>query len=128
MSTDEFWDGRWFDLDRLRVEVVEPLAGGHEAHFSSWDWAGGRLRGTRTVSPTGVIVVEGVCALHRRLRDAYAVRVWVEAPYEVRLTRGVARDGEAARSKWVDVWMPSEDRYVAEDDPVASAHLVVVGG
>ena len=64
------------------------------------------------------MVVEGVCALHRTLRDAYAVRVWVEAPYDVRLERGVARDGEAARTTWVDVWMPSEDRYVERDDPV----------
>ena len=74
-----------------------------------------------------MIVIEGVCALHRSLRDAYAVRVWVEAPYELRLARGVERDGEAARSIWVDVWMPSEERYVAEDDPVSCAHLVVDG-
>jgi hypothetical protein len=26
------------------------------------------------------------------------------------------------------VWMPSEDRYVATDDPVSCAHLVVDGG
>ena len=74
-----------------------------------------------------MIVIEGVCALHRTLRDAYAVRVWVEAPYELRLARGVARDGEEARSTWVDVWMPSEDRYVEADDPVSCAHLVVDG-
>jgi uridine kinase len=73
------------------------------------------------------VVVEGVCALHRSLRDAYAVRVWVEAPYDVRLARGIARDGEQARSTWVDVWMPSEDRYVAADDPIPSAHVVVDG-
>jgi hypothetical protein len=52
----------------------------------------------------------------------------VEAPYEVRLARGVARDGEAARVTWVDIWMPSEDRYVERDDPVACAHLVLDGG
>lgn len=68
-----------------------------------------------------------MCALHRILRDAYAVRVWVEAPYEVRLERGIARDGEAARATWVDVWMPAEDRYVATDDPVPSAHIIVDG-
>ena len=61
------------------------------------------------------------------LRDAYAVRVWVEAPYDLRLARGVARDGEAARVTWDDVWMPSEDRYVERDDPVA-ARIVVVDG
>ena len=71
------------------------------------------------------MIVEGVCALHRKLRDAYAVRVWVEASYDVRLARAIARDGEAARSTWVDVWMPSEERYVERDDPVSCADLVV---
>ncbi len=56
------------------------------------------------------------------------MRVWVDAPYEIRLARGVARDGEAARVTWVDVWMPSEDRYVERDDPVSCAHLVVDNG
>ena len=38
-------------------------------------------------------MIEGVCALHRLLRDADAVRIWVEAA-TVRLERAVARDGE----------------------------------
>ena len=81
----------------------------------------------RTVEPQGLVVVEGVCALHRMFRDAYDVRVWVEAPYETRLARGLARDGEAARATWVERWMPMEDRYVERDDPVACADLVVDG-
>ena len=127
VSTDEFWDGEGFDIERLSREVVTPLSLGTMARFSSYDWAARELRGSRAVKPTGVVVVEGVCALHRTLRDAYAVRIWVEAPYDVRLARGVARDGETARSTWVDVWMPSEERYVERDDPISSAHLIVDG-
>jgi uridine kinase len=127
VSTDEFWDGEEFELSRLRSEVFEPLLAGREARYSAWDWAGHRQGGTRVVDPSGVIVVEGVCALHRMFRDDYDVRVWVEAPYETRLARGIARDGEAARATWVERWMPSEDRYVERDDPVACADLVVDG-
>ena len=127
VSTDEFWDGEGFDLDRLEREVVARLARGEAATFASYDWAARETRGSRTVEPTGVVIVEGVCALHRKLRDAYAVRVWVEASYDVRLARAIARDGEAARQTWVDVWMPSEDRYVERDDPVGCADLVISG-
>jgi uridine kinase len=127
VSTDEFWHGAGFDIERLRREVVDPLLHGERARFASYDWAAGAPRGERIVEPQGVIVVEGVCALHRILRDAYAVRVWVDAPYDVRLARGVARDGEGMRQTWVEVWMPSEERYVAEDDPIPSAHVVVDG-
>jgi len=127
VSTDEFWDGAGFDLDRLEREVVAPLARGDAATFASYDWAARETRGSRTIDPAGVVIVEGVCALHRKLRDAYAVRVWVEASYDVRLARAIARDGEAARQTWVDVWMPSEDRYVEHDDPVGCADLVISG-
>jgi uridine kinase len=127
VSTDEFWDGSGFDLSRLRAEVFEPLLAGRSAEFASWDWAARRPGGARTVTPEGTVVVEGVCALHRMFRDAYDVRVWVEAPYAVRLARGVARDGEAARHTWVEHWIPSEERYIALDDPVPSAHVVVDG-
>ena len=127
VGTDEFWDGDGFDLDRLRTEVFEPLVAGRAARYASWDWAARGPRGERTVTPTGIVVVEGVCALHRMFRDDYDVRVWVEAPYDVRLARGVARDGEPARRTWVERWMPSEDRYVERDDPIASAHVIVDG-
>ena len=128
VSTDEFWDGVGFELPRLRAEVFEPLVDGRDARYAAWDWDARRPGGTRTVEPRGIVVVEGVCALHRIFRDDYDVRVWVEAPYATRLARGVARDGEEARATWVEKWMPGEDRYVESDDPIASADLVVDGG
>ena len=125
VATDEFWTGDSFDIDRIWAEVLAPLSRGVAAHFASYDWTTQKPRGPRTVEPHGIVIIEGVCALHRTLRDGYAVRVWVDAPADVRLARAVARDGEASRATWVEKWIPSEDRYVARDDPVSSAHLVV---
>lgn len=127
VATDAFWDGEGFDLERLAREVVEPLLHGAAARYAAWSWADQAPGGERGVVPAGLVVVEGVCALHRLLRDAYDVRVWVDAPYEVRLARGVARDGEGARSTWVERWIPAEERYVERDHPVACAHVVVDG-
>ncbi len=127
VATDAFWDGRAFELSRLRHEVFEPLLRGEQASYRCWDWSLRAPGETRFVEPSGVVVVEGVCALHRMFRDDYDVRVWVDAPYELRLARAVERDGEEARRTWVEVWMPSEDRYVERDDPVACADIVVDG-
>ncbi len=128
VATDEFWTGDGFDIDRLAVEVVEPLSGGVAARFSSYDWATRAQRGSRIVEPNGIVIIEGVCALHSTLRNAYGVRVWVDAPADVRLARAVARDGEDTRATWVERWMPSEMRYVERDQPVGCAHLVIQNG
>ena len=48
-------------------------------------------------------------------------------PYDVRLARGVERDGEESRDTWVDVWMPNEAAYVERDDPISCAQFIVDG-
>jgi uridine kinase len=128
VGTDEFWDGGEFELSRLKREVVDPLLHGEEARFYGFDWdARRRFEDERVVQPEGVVVIEGVCALHRMFRDAYDLRIWVEAPRELRLARGVERDGEGARSTWEELWMPGEERYIERDDPISAAHLIVDG-
>jgi uridine kinase len=127
VATDSFWSGTQFDLDRLRTDVVDTLLTGEAAHYDEWDWASKQLRPGRSVTPTGVVIIEGVCALHQMFRDDLAVRIWIDAPHEVRLARGVARDGEESRETWINVWMPNERAYVERDDPVTCAHLIVDG-
>ncbi len=116
-----------FDLDRLRRSVLDPLLDGHGVVYDGWDWAAKVSRTGRTLDPTGVVIVEGVCALHQMFRDDLSVRVWVDAPADVRLARGVARDGESSRRMWLDVWMPNEAAYIDRDDPISCAHLVIDG-
>lgn len=127
VGTDSFWNGSQFELSRLRTQVVDSLLRGEHATFDMWNWSAQSPGPTRTVAPSGVVVIEGVCALHEMFRHDFDVRIWISAPADIRLQRGVARDGEASRSRWTDVWMPSEDAYVARDNPVACAHLEIDG-
>jgi uridine kinase len=128
VGTDEFWDGTEFELSRLRAEVIEPLLRGESPEYRGFSWElQRRLPEPRAVRPEGVIVVEGVCALHQMFREAYDLRIWVDAPRELRLARGIARDGEGAREIWENQWMPSEDRYVERDDPISAADLILDG-
>jgi uridine kinase len=127
VSTDEFWTGSGFALDRVKTDVLDPLRQGAVASYESWNWATKTSNGMRTLSPNGVVIVEGVCALHQTLRDAYDLKVWVETPREVCLRRAVERDGESQREQWVTVWMPNEDAYIDRDQPRQCADLVVSG-
>lgn len=127
VATDSFWNGTQFELDRLRTDVVDVLLADNVASYEEWDWADKRLRPGRSVVPTGVVIIEGVCALHQMFRADLAVRIWIEAPYDVRLARAVERDGEESRDTWVNVWIPNETAYVERDDPIDCAQLIIDG-
>ena len=116
-----------FDWIRLRDQVLVPLRSGKTAHYTRYDWASDRLAENHEVQPQGIILVEGVYSTRAELRELYDFRIWVECPRELRLSRGLARDGEAGRSRWVDDWMPAEDRYVDEHRPQAFADAIISG-
>ena len=119
--------GASFDWRRLELQVLAPLSRGEEARYQRYDWESDRLGGWSTVPCRDTMVVEGVYLLRNELRRYASVAIWVETPREVRLARGIERDGEAARSRWVDEWMPAEDAYVSAMRPDAAALLVVDG-
>ena len=125
---DDFITGpwQWYDFDRLRREVIEPLLRGEPARYQRLDWNDGQLKDSRVVEPGGVVVIEGVGALDRRLRDAYDHRVWVETPREICVRRGLERDGAHALPLW-EAWAEKEQRYWDEQRPRDAADLIVDG-
>ena len=109
-----------FDLSRLEREVLEPHERGAPVRYRRYDWSTDRLGEWVTAPHDSTLIVEGVYCTLPSIRDRYHFLIWVEAD---RPTRGLARDGEAARTRWEDIWMPVEDRYRAEHRPEATAHL-----
>ncbi len=120
--------GGAFDWRRLREQVLQPLAQDNPARYRHYDWDEDRLAEWRAVEPGGVVIVEGSYSTRSELRGFYDFTIWVDAPHEVRLQRGIERDGEAARSRWLDEWMPEEERYIAAERSAESCDLVIDGG
>lgn len=112
---------------RLSEQVVKPLLEDQAARYAHLDWNSGDLLEWCEVEPGGVVIVEGVSVLHSDLGNPWDVTIWVDCPRELRLIRGVNRDGENMRATWVEQWMPEEDRYVAAEQPRARADVVFDG-
>lgn len=119
--------GMDFDWRRVRAQVLEPLAKDKSARFQRYDWNEDRLADWHEIRPGGIVIVEGIYSIRRELRHYYDFMIWVDAPHDVRLGRGVERDGEDARTMWSESWMPEEDRYIALFDPRTHADLVADG-
>ena len=116
-----------FDWERLRDQVLTPIREGRSARYQRYDWETDTLAEWRTISASDAVVVEGVYTMRRELTHLYDLKIWVECPRAIRLARGIARDGEKARTIWEQDWMPKEDDYVKTHLPRESADLFVNG-
>jgi len=116
-----------FDWQRLEREVLLPLRAGRSARYARYDWSMDALAEAHVVQPGQVVIVEGVYSSRLELAAHYHLAIWVDCPRNLRLARGVARDGEGHRDRWEHDWMPAEDRYVQEHRPRGRADVIFHG-
>ena len=122
----EGWSGLAAAWRRLAGWVLEPLAHGEPGRYRRYDWAVGEFAEWHDVPVAPVLVVEG-CGSAPRALDAWAsLVVWVEAPRETRVARGVARDGAAVLAHWIP-WMAQEDVVFAAEGTRDRADVTVDG-
>jgi hypothetical protein len=116
------WNGL-LEVDPEVLGLVQPLSAGRPGSYRRFDWVADEYAEVHVVEPTPLLVLEGVGAGNRAWRELVTTLVWVEAPDDVRLTRGLERDGEAYRDHWLR-WMEDEARLFAREETRAAAHLV----
>jgi uridine kinase len=119
--------GSDFDWKRLRDQVLIPIREGRSSHYQRYDWEADVLAEWHTISASDVVLVEGIYTMRCELANLYDLKIWVECPRAIRLARGIARDGEEARTIWEQDWMPKEDDYVKTHLPHERADLSING-
>ncbi len=118
--------GGSFDWRRFRDQVLLPLAHDETATYQRYDWIAGELADWHTVPLGGIVVVEGNYSTRQELLDFYDYTVWIDAPRNIRLRRGLLRRGKNPRARWLSEWM-REDRYIRARNPAGRVNLVLDG-
>lgn len=118
--------GNW-DLPRLEEQVLQPLSQNEPARYERYDWETDRLAETHDIPAGGFVMVEGCYTMMQHLLPYYQFTIWVESPEEVRLQRGIERDGEEKRHLWEELWMPAEEVYIRTQNPMGAANIVISG-
>lgn len=127
---DDLYDG-WTGLDTVDTQLgtlLDPLAAGRPGRYRRYDWHARAFAETVEVGvpDAGLLVVEGVGSGSPSVAHLTTALVWVEAPRDVRLRRGIDRDGEALRAQW-HAWQDAEDAHFARCRTRDRADLVVDG-
>jgi uridine kinase len=116
-----------WDWPRFRREVLEPLLDGRPSRYQRWEWNRDEPADWHEISANSTVVVEGVSCTRSEVAAPWALQIWVDAPRDVRLARAVERDGEEMLPHWLDVWIPSEEAYIARERPEDRVDLLVSG-
>ncbi len=128
VHTDDFasWDHPVDWYPRLIEQVLEPLRQNHVAHYQKFDWQANQLGQWETLEPCYVMILEGVSASRSEFRRYLSFSIYIETNRELRLKRGIERDGEEMLLLWQQ-WMVEEDEYMLRDQPQKYADLVLSG-
>ena len=112
---------------RLCAGVLRPLAEEQPGAHHRYDWAAGRFAPEPVTVPAApVLIVEGCGSGSRRVAGWAALLIWIEAPLDLRLARGLARDGAALEGEWLR-WQVIEAAAFAAEDTRARASLRIDG-
>ncbi len=130
VHTDDLLEG-WTDMisfwPRFNEWILEPLSQGTAGGYRRYDWHRGRFEDEwRAVPVPDVLVVDGVTSARAAVAPYLGLGVFVVAGRDLRLARGLARDGEALREEWLR-WMADEEKHFATDDTRRRADVVVDG-
>ena len=72
-------------------------------------------------------MIEGCYSLIQELESYYDFKIWIESPRDLRLSRGIERDGEEKRHLWEELWMPAEEFYIKSQKPMDEVDLIIDG-
>lgn len=126
---DDLYDGWNQDLitdlpTRVETQILKPVSLGHSAIFKTYDWHQGLFANTQTIDNPDFLILEGVGAANPKLKEYFALSIWVEAQPTLLLDRLIARDGQQLRDQLVS-WQEHEAEYFKGLDVRSSVDLVV---
>ncbi|MBI2592381.1 hypothetical protein HYW36_02810 [Candidatus Saccharibacteria bacterium] len=116
-----------FNDKRFRQDVIEPLKHGNAFVFRSYDW-----HKKPHITEQQITVTKGFCLERCFSLDFdlnWDLKIWVEAPKEVCLERGLARENmprDRVLKAW-QIWQSAEDKFIARVKPQEIADIVIDG-
>lgn len=111
-------------VDEALAGLLRPLADGQPGFYRRFDWELDAYAELHVVAPTPLLVVEGVGSGSAVTADLVTTLVFVDAPHDLRMARGLARDGDALAPHWAS-WAEHEAARFAADRTRERADLLV---
>ena len=95
-------------------EIVKAHIAGNNFYIQRFNWSTMEFGEAELIPPTEVLILEGVGAAQKIVRDAGAKTYWIETPPEIGLQRVLDRDGHHLRDLML-TWQSLQDQHFKVD-------------
>jgi uridine kinase len=128
VHTDDFasWANPIDWWPQLIEKVLEPASRNELIRYQPSRWDESHDPDAVEFLPGDYLIVEGVTAAREAFAPYLTYAIWVEAPEDVRLRRGLERGGQNTREQW-QLWMADEAAYQTRERTDERADLVIRG-
>lgn len=110
--------------ERFIDEVTEHLDD-EGLTYGVFDCSVMKLNGERQIENRGIIIVEGSYALHNRFGKYYDMTIFSDVSYETQVERIRHRNGEDMLRRFVNEWIPMEEKYFEAQATRAKCDFVI---
>lgn len=115
------------DYERFEAEVAQSVREKkREFSYHRYDCRTGTANELIPVRSEELIIVEGVYSCHPRFADIYDLKFFLDIDEEEQIRRIRKRSGEEMLKRFVNEWIPMEEKYFAEFRIREGAHVIKV--
>lgn len=115
---DDLYDGWSNGLGQKLTDDLAYIVASHKNHseykLQFFNWASMKFDSTREFQPTDILIIEGVGACQKVVRDAGATTYWLDIDSHKGLERVLVRDGQQLRDQML-AWQIYQDKHFAAD-------------
>ena len=98
------------DASRFADEISRGISLKTPTEYGIYSCKESRITETKTLNPEGLIIIEGAYSNLPELCVDYDLKIFVEAPLNIRLSRIQTRNADSLNS-FINIWIPLENKY-----------------
>jgi dephospho-CoA kinase len=122
------WNSLDIGIDRAISQLFEPLVNNEVARFQARDWIGDffgdSLGDWKEVPKSNYYIFEGISTSRIEYSKYLDTVIWVEAPEEVCIQRGLDRDGENLIEHWKRFKLLEKDFFEKDKTKLRADYIV----
>lgn len=112
------------DYHRFKNEVISGLQSGRPFQYRVYDCQAQAFTRWITVHPKPLNIIEGVYSLHPTLIAHYDLKIFLRVEAAEQSRRILARNGPELHRRFLEEWIPLENRYFQELDIAGKCDFV----